>query len=761
MKNEFFVLVLQNLILFPNQEVKLELSNNISKNVIKNALNNNGEILIVSPRDELEIRPNIKDLPTIATFAKIKNCITLPKGNMRITLRGINRSKIKNYRLKNSDILATTEAIENPIYNLDEENAYIRRLKSLVNDYVSLSETTSNSVIGIIKNVTSLSKLTDIISVCINFGYQNKWKLLNEINYYKRAKKIVTLLNSEISSLKFDKKLEDEIRENFQKNEKEIFIKEKINLLSRELGINNDIEKECANYLDEINKLKIDDKIKTDLEREVKRLATTVDTSPEFSIIRSHLDFITNLPWNKETTDNKDIKEIDKSLNATHYGLDRAKERIEEYLSLKLQNKNLNSPVLCLVGPPGTGKTTFARELAKSVGREFIKISVGGLNDSAELIGHRRTYIGACPGKIMEGIRKCGVNNPIILIDEVDKMVKDYKGDPASILLDILDQNQNKFFVDNYVGEPFDLSNVLFILTANEEQNIPNPLLDRLEVIEVNSYTMFDKIEIAKKYTLPRLGIEYNFDYRKLNISDKVIMKIVNEYTHESGVRELERQISSIVRKILLKNTDKSVTIKEDDLIKYLGNAKYSNYINTYTKSGVVNVPAYTETGGVVLNIECSIYEGDAKIITTGSIGDVMKESILVAVSHLKTNAKDYKIDAKKLSKTIHVHALDGASKKEGPSAGLAILISILSVLQNKLIPNDIAFTGEITLEGKILKVGGIKEKIISSYNSGIRKVFIPQENQNDLYDIPKKVLNNIEIIPVNDFTEVYKNIFD
>ena len=761
MNNQLPILLLRSLVMFPYQEIKLELNNESSKSIIDWALvKTNSEVLIVSLKDELEIKPNIKDLPSIVTLANIVNKIVLPNGNIRITLRGKMRVRAIEYNMKDNVILANHSKIETPKYNLEEENGYIRKLKELVNEYVSNNKGVSNSILEIIKNINNLSKLTDIISISLELNYKDKCELLSETNYFERAKYLIKLINGEISSLEFDKKIDEELLTTLEQNEKEILIKEKINLLNKELGFEDNIKKECDYFNKKINSFKISKKIKDEMREEVIRFSRTIETSPEQSVIKAYLDFVTSLPWNKYTVDKKNIKEINSYLNKVHYGLDKAKTRVEEYLILKNKNKSLSSPILCLIGPPGTGKTTFARELAHSIGREFISISVGGLNDAGELNGHRRTYIGASAGKIMEGIKKCGVANPIILIDEVDKMVKDYKGDPASVLLEILDPKQNKEFTDNYVSLPFDLSNVIFILTANDEANIPSPLLDRLEVIEVNSYTLFDKIEIAKNYTLPRLGREYKFDYKKLYIPSNVIAKIANDYTMEAGMRDLERNISQIVRKNLINGLEKKVTIKESDLPKYLGNNKYSKYVNAYDKPGCVNVPARGIDGGRIINIECTMYEG-SEIITTGSLGDVMKESVLISISYLKSCGKSLGIDSKKLYQSIHIHALDAASKKEGPSAGLAITTSIVSFLTNKKVPCDVALTGEISLEGRILKVGGIKEKIISSYNYGIKRVFIPIENIGDLEEVPRKIINKMNIIPVNNFIEVYDALFN
>lgn len=763
MSNRFLILILQNIVLFPNQEVKLEFSNEISKTIIEESIRDeDGEMVLVVPKDSNETIDNMGDIESIGVLLKIKNCIDIPNGNLRVTLRGVKRVHIKSLTVLSGGLIEVeTESVFNPEYNLEEELAYSRKLKESVTKYVEINRGVSNAILPIIKNITNLSKLTDMVSASLEFDTSEKVKLFRETDYYVRAKMLITLLSNEIKSIELENKLDEEIRDRFEKSEREIIIKEKIKSLSNELGQDNDRQDECDEFRNIIKELKISERVKNSMLREVSRFEMTMENSPEYGSLRSHLEFVTSLPWNKSSKGESDIEKIDEQLNGLHYGLSKAKERIEEYMILKSKNKSLHSPILCLIGPPGTGKTTFARELAGSTHREFVKVSVGGLNDSSELIGHRRTYIGAGPGKIMEGIRKCGVNNPVILIDEVDKMVKDYKGDPSSVLLEILDQKQNREFVDNYVQEPFDLSNVLFILTANDEAKIPRALYDRLEVIEVASYTLFDKIEIAQNYTLPRLGKEYDFDYKKIKFSDAVITKIIEDYTKEAGVRDLERKISTIIRKILIKGLDKTVTIKESDLEKYLGTDTYSEYKNYYEEAGVSNVPAFTNMGGCVINIEVSIIPGVEKIVTTGSLGKVMQESAVVGVSFLKENAKQYKIDRKVLSETLHIHALDGATPKDGPSAGLGIVVAIVSAASGKKVPNECAFTGELSLKGRILKVGGIKEKLISAYNSGIKRMYIPMENADDLKKLPKKICKEMDIKTVNTFTEVYSDIFD
>ncbi len=763
MQKRLFILILQNLVLFPNQEIKLELNNDNSKDIIDESISlRDSELIVIAPSSETANVVSIKDIDKIGSLAKIKSCIVMPNGNIRVTLRGVKRQNISKLIMVDNDRLEVEcTNVSSPTYNLEEELAYSRKLRELVEKYVELNSKVTNTILGIIKNVTNLSKITDMIGAFLELDYKKKSKLFKEVDYYKRARMLTTILTNEIKSLELEKKIDEDVRKKFESGEKEIIIREKIHALESEIGIDNDRHAECENFLATVAKMKVDEKIKKSLKAEIKRFDLTLDSSPEYGSLRSHLEFVISLPWNKSTKDASDIKKASEQLNELHYGLDKAKSRIEEYLLLKGKNKSLHSPILCLIGPPGTGKTTFARELAGSIGREFVKVSVGGLNDSAELIGHRRTYIGAGPGKIMEGIRKCGVDNPVILIDEVDKMVKDYKGDPSSVLLGILDQNQNKEFIDNYVGEPFNLSNVLFILTANDETKIPRALYDRLEVIEVSSYTLFDKIEIARHYTLPRLGKEYGFDYKLIKMSESVIAKIIEEYTREAGVRDLERKISSILRKILIKGLDEPVTVREGDLEKYLGRRVYDEYENVYDAAGVVNVPACTNMGGCVLNVETSVYPGCERIVATGSLGKIMQESTTVALSYLKSNAREFKIDRKDLQMTVHIHALEGAVPKEGPSAGLAILVSLVSELKGVKVPNDCAFTGEISLKGRILRVGGIKEKLISLYNAGIKRVFIPSENGQDLDQVPKKIFKKMDVIAVSNFTEVYTELFE
>ncbi|MBD8922714.1 AAA family ATPase, partial [bacterium] len=476
------------------------------------------------------------------------------------------------------------------------------------------------------------------------------------------------------------------------------------------------------------------------------------DSAPEVSVMHNYLDWVLHLPWDKSSCENINFTKIYEELNKSHYGLEEIKARITEYIAIKNINKDIKSPVICLVGPPGTGKTSIAMSISNALNRKFYKISVGGLNDSMELIGTRRTYLASMPGKIIQGINKCGVNNPVILIDEVDKMIRDYKGDPASTLLEILDPVQNKYFMDNYIEEPFDLSNILFILTANNIEQIPAPLLDRVEVIEINSYTIFEKIDIAKNYLLPKILKENMVFEEKIKFSDDLIYFIINKYTKEAGLRDLERVLSSLARKITINNVKQ---LSERKVIKLLGEPKYRDEDVFLNAPGQVNILAYTPLGGILSKIETVIYKGTEKINITGNVGKVMNESVNVALSMIKNK---YKYNFHNYD--LHIHFLTAGIKKDGPSAGLSIAVAITSLMENKTVSENIAFTGEITLQGNILKIGGLKEKLIGAFNKNISCCYIPLENKDDLKDMPKEILKKIDIKLVSNFDEVYKDLF-
>ncbi len=768
MNNNLPVMLLKGLVLIPNQEVKLDINNKISKKIVMiSSKNYNDELLIVCPKDQKEEVPEVTDLPFVGVVCKITSKIELPNGHLKIKVKGLRRVAIEEYsnNVNDSDILeCSIRNIELPRFEEAELNAAKRKLLDILKKYIDLNPSISNSILSYLKNETDINKITDQIALFLPLSIEKKLEYMEEINALKRAHRLIKDINLEIEIILLDEQIEENLSTELENTQKEFILREKIKEIKKELGDNDIKQDEIDDYLQKLNSLELPKKTYDKILYEIKKYESTNEMSPEISGIRTYLDWVLNLPWNNKTTDETDIVKIRKSLDKSHYGLEEIKERVIEFVVSKKRNKDIISPIICLVGPPGVGKTSIANSIAKSLNKEFSKISVGGLNDSAELNGHRRTYIGASPGKIIGSIKKCGSKNPLILIDEVDKMVKDYKGDPASVLLDILDVEQNKYFIDNYIEEPFDLSNVTFILTANDENKIPLELLDRLEIIKISSYTEIEKIDIAKKYLLPRIYKNYLLKAKDIKISNDIILEIINNYTKEAGVRELNRLLDKIIRKIIVLNNDNEdlkITLKETDLKKYLGNKKFENILNNNVIPGKINGLAFTPYGGMVMQIESCMYEGTGKIKTTGSLGNVIKESVEVAISYLQANKDLLKInDYYFKTKDIHVHMLDGATKKDGPSAGSAITLAILSLILNKAVNNNIALTGEMSLSGDILPIGGLKEKIIGAYNSGISIVFIPKKNHNDLDNIPEEVKKKISIIEVNNFIEVYNNIF-
>ncbi len=765
------VLLLKSLVLLPHQEVKLELNNELSKKIINLASKNHkGQLLIACPKDQFEENPEVGDLPEVGVVGLIKSRIELPNGNYRVVISGVKRIKVKfyaNYILDNEVLEANTVELDLPKFDVVEEMALRRKIVELVEEYISIARYLSNSFLMALKKCDNLNDLTDMVIAHIPFSIDKKILYMEEINPLHRANALIVDLNVELQVLELDQRIEENLRLEFEKNQKEYVLKEKIREIQKELGEEDPKDNVVKDYLDLLNDLDINPKTREKFLNEIKKFEYTNDASPEASTIRNYLDLVLNLPWNRFSVDETDLTSIKKELDNSHFGLDKIKERIIEYIAVKNRNRDLKTPILCFVGPPGVGKTSLAKSIARALNREFYKISVGGLNDSSELIGHRRTYIGSCPGKIIQGIKKCGVSNPLVLIDEVDKMVRDYKGDPSSTLLDILDVEQNNAFIDNYVEEPFDLSKVLFILTANDISLIPPALYDRLEIVELASYTEFEKLDIATKYLLPSIFDEHLVSTKEVKINNDIIMEIIKKYTREAGVRDLRRQLEVIVRKIVTKsviNDEKiKVTIKKKDLVDYLGNEKFDDFENVkYKGVGIVNALAYTPLGGVVMQIEANMYEGSGKRIITGSLGQVMSESIDVAISYIRNNKEflkvnDYYFD----KKDIHLHFLEGAIKKDGPSAGMAIVTALLSLILSKNIDWTISMTGEIGLKGEILKIGGLKEKIIGAYNGGIKKIFIPKSNVGDLSEIPSQIIDKIEIIPVKNYSEVYKFLFE
>ena len=574
-------------------------------------------------------------------------------------------------------------------------------------------------------------------------------------------------MNEDLQLVALEQKIESEVEKDLNETQKEYFLREKIKAMQRELGETNSKDDEVVRLRKKVAKLKCNAKVKEKINRELARYEAINSNSPELGMIREYLDWLLNLPWNNYTKDNEDLSKVKAILDSSHYALDEVKTRIIEYLAVKQNTKNSRSPILCLVGPPGVGKTSLAISIANSLNRKVTKISVGGINDEAEIIGHRRTYIGANPGRIIQGIRRAGTSNPVFIIDEIDKMTKDIKGDPASSLLEVLDPEQNNKFSDHYIEEDFDLSKVFFIATANYIEQIPYELRDRLEIINLSSYTEYEKLDIAKRHLVPKELEEHGLTPLQIQITDEALMVMIRNYTKEAGVRELERVIATLLRKIvkeiLLEKNTIFYKIDENNLENYLGKKKYF-YTENANKNeiGVVNGMAYTVFGGDILPIEANIFKGKGDLILTGSLGEVMQESCQIALSYIKANKDEFEIDSKLLEENnIHIHFPEGAVSKDGPSAGIAITSALISVFTKKTVNFSIAMTGEITLHGRVLAIGGLKEKVIGAHRAGIKTVYLPVENEKDIEEIPLDIRNDIKFHYVSNYSEIYNEIFN
>ena len=756
------ILYLRDVVLLPFNDTRLEFSSDNDKKILNIAESNyDGYVLLINLNDSLEEEPDYNTLPDIGILGKIKSKIDLPNGITRVVMTGIDRVEIVSINNNNDFLSAFVISTKEYDYNEVEASALRRVLYRKLDEYIDISPYMSNTVIGRITEVKNISKLSDIIVSELPLEYNEVLKYVSITNPMNRIREITLDLSKEIETVRLENEIEDNLKVKLEEEQKEYMLREKIKLIKEELGEVDLKDADIDKIRNKMNSLDLPESIIKRLNEEIDRYSLTSSASPEVTTIRTYIDWLLCLPWNKLSKDNTDVKKITEVLNNSHFGLESVKERIIEYIAVKKKTNTSNSPIICLVGPPGVGKTSLASSIAKALNKDFVKVSLGGINDEAEILGHRRTYVGASPGKIIQQMKKANTSNPVFLIDEVDKLTKDYKGDPASALLEILDKEQNDKFCDNYIEEEFDLSNVMFILTANNIGGIPAPLLDRLEIIELSSYTIYEKLNIAKYHLIPDLLNEYKV--KNIKFTDSAIQKIITYYTKEAGARDLYRQIDSIIRKAII-NNDKSskIVIDNGDVEAYLGATKYNITINdTNTKTGIVNGLAYTMYGGNILKVTCTLYPGKGNVTLTGALGDVIKESIYIALSYIKANNTMFKIDYKIFEEVdFHFHIEEGSIPKDGPSAGVTIVTAILSLLKNKIIPNNVSMTGEITLRGKILPVGGLKEKLIAATTNGIDTVYLPLESSKEFSLLPSEVRDNLNIILVEDYEDVYKSLF-
>ena len=733
--------------ILPTAEVRLELNNELSQKIIEVSQNKyDKKVVVILPNETKEESLGVSDLPNVGVLCLVKSCVVLPNKNYRVVLKGLNRVKINeysNYRYNKSILIGNVKMIYIDNGESVESIALKKKLISLLKQYITSSTEVSNGILAKINDKLSLDELTDIIVNFLKFPIDKKIAYMNEFNEVERAKMLVKDISVELEILSLDHKIDNEIRSGLEKEQKEFIIKNKIDKLNEELGVKNSKDTEISEYLDKINSLNVSDEIRNKLLSELKKYEYTPANNPEISVIRSYLDTLINLPFNKASKEETNLKKISEYLDNTHYKMESIKTRIKEYAYFKGKNPKLENPIICLVGSPGVGKSTIASSIAGALKRKFYKISVGGMNDSSELIGHKRTYLGASPGKIMEAIIKCNTNNPVILIDEVDKIVKDYKGDPSSTLLDILDNNLNKSFTDNYIEEPFDLTNVLFILTANDVNNINPVLKDRLEIIYIDNYTPYDKQNIAINYLIPKICHKYNI--KKINITKEEILELINSYICDPGIRELERLLDKIIRYMLINGIK-----KEPNFNEILGRP-INNLVDNNLHVGEANIVGVSGYGGACVKVSSIIND---KMIVTGNVGKNLNSSILMVISYLKNNKYLKSEDNIHLNFNVNKYELDGFS------GGLGIAASIMSTVSGKKINNNICFIGAVDLYGQILRVNRVKDKIITAYNNKLNIIYLPLQNKVDEDLIPIEILENVKLRYVSNFNEVYNELF-
>ena len=758
------VLVLNDVVVFPNNEVRIEYDDSFEKASIDYADSSDEKYLvIVNPIDSNYIE-DVTSLPSYGILGQIKLKLMVPNGKTRVVIQGIRRVEVHNYFYHDDFYQADVKEIPHLVDSNDK--SYYNLLMKSLNKYIEKAPYMSNAVISQLDTVETLDELCDLIGSFLPVSYAQKKKYVLTISPIDRAHMIIEDIHEELKFLELERKIENEVEQEIEESQKEYFLREKLYAIKRELGDINSKDDEVEKLKKKLSKLKCNYKVKEKINSEISRYEAISSHSPELGMIRDYLDWMLHLPWNVYTKDTKDLAKVEAILNSSHHALEEVKSRILEYLAVKQNTNNLRSPILCLVGPPGVGKTSLALSIANSLGRKVAKISVGGINDEAEIVGHRRTYVGANPGRIIQGIRKAGTANPVFIIDEIDKMTKDIKGDPASSLLEVLDPEQNSKFSDHYIEEEFDLSKVLFIATANYIEQIPYELRDRLEIIELSSYTEYEKLDIAKNHLIPRALDEHGLTSLQIQVDDDAIMGMIRYYTKEAGVRELDRVIASlfrkIVKKVLLEKEQVFYHIGEEDLETFLGNKKYSyEKIGKRAEVGVVNGMAYTVFGGDILPIEATMFPGKGNLILTGSLGDVMQESCQISFSFIKANADKFSIPFKMLSENdIHIHFPEGAVSKDGPSAGIAITTALISLFKNSAVTNNISMTGEITLRGRVLPIGGLREKVIGAHRALIRHIFLPSDNKKDLEKIPEEVKKDIQFTFVENYFDIYNELF-
>ena len=758
------LITMRGLVVFPGMVINFDVTKPKFLEGIKTASLTDKHIFLVTQTEYDNEEPHKADLFKVGVVAEIRQILKTPDKVTRVLVHGLYRAKLIG--ISEFDTYTVAEVADIIEKNTEMENklsyAYERTLKMLFSDYASLVPKIPDELVSLIEGEHDLRKLFDLIVFNVFLKTENKQALLETNGLEKRVKKLVEMLTEEIKVLKFEAEINEQIRDSIDNNQREYILREQMKALSKQLGGSEEYDDEAYEYTEKIQAIGFPEETEEKLLREVNKMFKVSPSSQEYGLIKTYLDSILEMPWNTYTTDTVNIEKAEKQLEKDHYGLKKVKERILEIISVRKLNPEIKSQIICLVGPPGVGKTSVGKSIAAALGRSYARVSLGGVRDEAEIRGHRKTYVGAMPGRIVNAIKQAKCMNPVILFDEIDKMGSDYKGDPSSAMLEVLDPEQNSTFTDHYFEIPLDLSDVLFITTANTTETIPAPLLDRMEVIELSSYTREEKFHIAKKHLLPKQLKKHGETRKTLKINDKALYEIIDCYTKEAGVRGLEKKIASVCRKAAKKlvSGETSISVTEANLKDFLGVKKFlPETISKTDETGIVTGLAWTSAGGVTMPLEVIVLEGDGKVEVTGSLGDVMKESGKIAVSLVRSIAATYNIDPDFYkNKDLHIHAPEGAVPKDGPSAGVTMTTALVSALSGMPVRHDIAMTGEITLHGKVLPIGGLKEKSMAAYKAGVKTVIIPKENEPDLEEIDETVKNNVNFISAEKIQTVLDN---
>lgn len=751
---------LRGMVVYPNIVIHLDIGRDKSIKAVEKAMENDRILAVVTQKDDAVEDPTIHDLAVMGTLVKIKQMLRLPGGIVRILVEGITRIRVMNITSMDPFYVGDFDRVGS-VYDDDVElEAYRRLVQAKFTNWAEEAKSITEEGISRVMELRDPCELADQVAFLLPIDNSKRQELLEELNVARRLNMIVGILNMELQISDLENSINNQVRQSMEKAQKEYFLREKIRVIHDELGDKGDPEEEAEELRKQLKNLELSEEIHERIDKEISRYSRMPSMMPEATILRNYLDWVLNLPWNEFSDDRLDIKEAREMLDADHYGLDKVKKRILEFLAVRKLTDKQSGSILCLVGPPGVGKTSLATSIAKAMNRKFVRASLGGVRDEAEIRGHRRTYIGALPGRMIQGIKNAGTRNPVFLLDEIDKLASDYKGDPSSALLEVLDPEQNNTFSDHFIEIPFDFSDVFWITTANVASNIPGPLLDRMEIIELTSYMEDEKLEIAKRYLAPKQIIRNGLEDHKVKLSDAVLKKIVSEYTREAGVRRLEKTIAKVCRKMayqIVEEDGTSPKVSVKNLHEYLGAPIYiEEEREKRPQVGLVCGLAWTSVGGVVLPCEATTMAGTGKLSLTGSLGKVMQESGHAAMSYIRHNAKALKVDEEFYKKfDIHVHLPEGATPKDGPSAGITMTLAIVSALTNRKVRSDIAMTGEITLRGRVLPIGGLKEKLLAALSYGVKEVLIPKGNVKDIDELPDSVKKGLIITPVKTMDEV------